>query len=202
MLRIVMSCAVAGLLAACAGSSSELGDDKPKQMSDEQMMQKAMQLATPGPEHKRLQPMVGTFGATARWVMDPSKPEEVSQGTSTNDWIFDGRFLQTKYEGTTHGQPFHGLGLVGYDNAAKHYQSIWLDSMGTMMMPIFNGTSDANGKVITFRGEFDCPIRSQHFNVRQVWTIVDNNRHTMEWYEKGEDGNERRAGVIEFVRAR
>jgi hypothetical protein len=203
MLRILMTCTAAAALAACAGSGSDLGDSgKPQAMSEEQMMQRMAELATPGAEHQRLQPLAGTFGATSNWQMDPSKPVETSSGTATSAWIFDGRFLETKYEGTFAGQPFHGRGITGFDNATKRYQAFWIDSMGTMMMPIMNGDADANGRSFTFRGSFDCPVREQKVSFREVLTIVDNNRYTMEWYEQQPDGSERRTGWVDYVRAR
>ena len=51
---------------------------------------------------------------------------------------------------------FEGFALLGYDNLAKEYLSIWADSFMTGVMH-FKGSCDASGKVITLAGEFNHP---------------------------------------------
>ena len=204
MFRKLIPCLVASLFAACVTAEKDVATPGQPTMTPEQqkMMEEATRLATPGPEHKRLDAMAGSFDATARWQHDPSQPEEVSKGKSTSEWILDGRFLQTSFEGSAMGQPFEGFGLMGFDNSKRQYEAFWTDSMGTMMLPIYRGTADANGKVITLRGEYDCPIRKQHIAFREVMTIADRNRYTIEFYERQPDGTERRSMSMEYTRSR
>ena len=172
------------------------------QMTEEQAMQKMAELAVPGPEHKRLDPLVGKFGATTWFKMAADGPEQTSTGTTTNEWILDGRFLQQRMEGSFQGTPFHGIGITGFNNATKRYEGFWIDSMGTMMMPLATGTANSTGKVITFSRTMLDPIMNQMITTREVLTIVDDNRHTFEWYQPGPDGKEFRMMHAEYVRAR
>ena len=45
--------------------------------------------------------------------------------------------------------PFEGMGIVGYDNLLKKFVSVWIDNMGTGLMP-GTGTYDAATKTYTY----------------------------------------------------
>jgi hypothetical protein len=196
-----MSFAAAALLVvACSSTNSDLS--KPaKEMSPDEMMKKMTELGTPGTAHKKLEPTVGKFNLTVHTWMEPGAPEETSTGTETSEWILGGRFVQSKVEGTMMGQPFSGQGITGYDNATKNYQASWIDSMGTMMMPLSTGTVDPGGKVFTFIVDWTCPIQGP-LHTREVLTIIDNNRHNFEMFNTGGDGKEHRMMLIEYTRAK
>ena len=68
--------------------------------------------------------------------------------------MLDGRFLEQKMSSEAVGDlpAFEGFGLLGYDNYGKRYQSLWCDTMSTVMMTS-EGTPDQSGKMITFVGE-------------------------------------------------
>src|SRR5262245_6517189 len=87
---------------ACAGEKKEGGNPFDK-------------LPKPGPEHKLLAKMAGTWDARVKAYFDPSKPPAESTGVMKRDMILDGRFLREEYTGDIAGSPFRGLGLVGYD---------------------------------------------------------------------------------------
>ena len=42
-----------------------------------------------------------------------------STGSSEVKWIMGGRYLEQTATGTSMGQEFHGMGLMGYDNMKK-----------------------------------------------------------------------------------
>ena len=88
------------------------------------MMAKWKEASTPGVGHAALEPLVGTWDSTVKWWKDPASAPEESKGTSVVQWTFGGRFLEQKFSGTSMGQPFEGLGITGFDNIAKKYQSI------------------------------------------------------------------------------
>ena len=56
--------------------------------------------------------------------------------------------------------PFEGVGLEGYDNFRKHYNSIWLDNMGTMISSM-TGTCDESGRRCTYFGRMDDPLTGE-----------------------------------------
>jgi len=158
-------------------------------------------LAQPGEAHKRLEPMVGTFRAQTRFWMSPQMPPQESQGTMNTRWVLGGRFLLSEYKDSAPGSPFEGIGLIGFDNPKQRYVGMWTDSMGTMLMPISEGTADARGKVTTMHRTFDDPMSGQPKPMREVITIASRDEHTYESYVPGPDGKEYKALDVRYTRA-
>lgn len=163
-------------------------------------MQRMMELGTPGAGHQRLEPMIGKFKTTGTFWTAPDQPPTQNEGTTTNSWDLDGRFLKQVFQGSYAGQPFTGLGYTGFNNLTQKYEGIWMDSMMTGMMPTSLGTADESGTVITFRREFVDAMTGEETTSREVLTIVDANRHTFEWYQPGPDGKEMMTMRFEYVR--
>lgn len=159
-----------------------------------------VELATPGPEHKRLDPLVGRFKITIHTWESANANEQVAEGSSTGEWILGGRFVQEKFEATGAGAPFSGIGFTGYDNLTARYQSLWFDSMGTMILPPSDGVLDSTGKVITSFRRFVDPRTCAPVASRELLTILDTNHHTFEWFQPGPDGRELRTMRIDYVR--
>ena len=190
-------CLVAMLLAAAVAANAE---DKPKAAakpaappSQEEMMKAWMAVATPGDAHKKLEPLAGSFTFTNRMWMDPSKPPEETTGTAEHKWTLDGRFLEERVEGTAMGQPFHGIGYMGYDNYKKKYVGTWMDTMGTMIMQS-TGTVDASGKVFTTWSTMDDVVMKKPMKIKGVTTVVDPDHFNFEMWGPGpgrEDVQER-----------
>ena len=166
----------------------------PKVMME--MMQKA---ATPGPMHKKLDAIIGTFDASVRTWMDPTKPPEDSQGTAVNAWVLGNRYVETKYEGTFMGEPFSGLGFTGYDNVTKKYIGVWMDTASTGVMAS-NGTLDAGGKVLTSKVTMSDPTTGKVESSEQKTTITDNDHHSMEMWAKTPDGKSFKVMEITYTR--
>ena len=164
----------------------------------EAMMAKWKEFATPGDNHKVLDALVGNWNHIVKWWMSADGEPEESTGNSKLRWIMGGRFLQQTAEGTSKGQPFEGMGIFGYDNGKKEYNSIWFDNMGTGFMNS-TGQYDANSKTLTEEGHFTCPFRGQT-PFRGVVTIKGNNLYTYEMYAPDMNGKEYRAMEITYTR--
>src|SRR5688572_28248554 len=95
---------------------------------------KAMELIKPGPEHQQLAKLVGTWDVACKMWMQPDAPPVDSKGSETFTTVFEGRFLQAKFEGSMMGQPFTGYSTMGYDRSAKRYVTTWHDSISTGLM--------------------------------------------------------------------
>lgn len=189
--------------AACAGLLVAADMSKPGQeMTPEQkeMMEKCIEAGKPGAGHKAVEGMAGSWDFTVKMWMDPSAPPESSPGKSEIRWILGGRFLEQKVTGTSMGQPFEGIGLLGFDNVTQKYQSIWLDSMSTAMMT-GTGSYDAASKTITETGTFSCPMQGKRCEYRAVTRLSDKDRFTYEFFTAGPDGKEMRMMEIQYVRA-
>jgi len=198
----LLAMAAMAAAAGCAVTATEAAAPAAPPMTEEQMMQKMAELATPGAAHKRLEPLIGNFKTKGTFWMTPGAPPTTTEGKAVQSWLFDGRFVKQEYTGTFEGQPFSGLGITGYDNADGLYHGIWIDSMGTMMMPVSSGKVDASGKVITFKRRYHNVMAGGDVTSREVLTITDADHHTYEWHEPGPDGKEFLMFRIEYTRAK
>lgn len=114
-------------------------------------------LSKPGENHKVLEPMVGKWKTTTKFWMSPDAPPQESTGTSDNQWIMDGRFVQQDVKGTAMGKPFEGRGLIGYDNVRESYSSVWIDNIGTGIMTS-QSKYNPETKTIEESGTYACPM--------------------------------------------
>jgi hypothetical protein len=173
------------LLASPVRSQDKDKKDDKKQPSIEDYLK----LAQPGPEHKRLNALDGSWDCIIKMWMDPSKPPTETKGTFERKWIMGGRYLQEEAKGEFAGMPFQGFGLTGYDNIRKKYTSMWVDNMGTGIMTSL-GSYDADKKAFTFITEDIDPFTGKPKKMRSVITVVNNDKHIMEMFEPGPDGKE------------
>src|SRR5262249_19647350 len=116
------------VLLLLAGSPA-WADDKDKQL------EAWMKAATPGPEHKALDPIVGEWTYAGKFWMEPGQEPMEMKGKASRKWVLDGRFVSEEVEGPGFGgpTPFKGLGWTGYDKIQKKYIGVWIDSMTTAM---------------------------------------------------------------------
>lgn len=156
---------------------------KPAAPDQEEMMKKWMAVATPGPEHKALEALVGDWEVASKWWMAPDAPPDESKGTSKVRSILGGRFVQEDYDGQFMGRPMHGLGLTGYDNFKKRYASLWIDDGGTAMYTS-TGSATADKKSFTFNGRMDDPMSGEKNKpVKYIIRIVDANKRIFQMHE-------------------
>ncbi len=186
-------CAV--LLAGCSSTKNSA-----PAMTPEQQMAAWTAYMTPGANHKLLEPMVGVFHTTVKSRMAADAPWEESTGTCENRWIFDGRYLESKFHGQFGGAPYEGRGLTGYDNSNKEFVASWTDNMGTGLVPISHGQADASGKVLTLTREMKDPLTGQWTKMRDVTTIQGPNAHSMESYCQQGDQPEYLMMTLQFTR--
>jgi hypothetical protein len=121
--------------------------------------------------------------------MEPGKPPQESTGTMTCKWVLGDRFVAQHYKGEAMGQPFEGLGLVGYDNQKKEYTATWADSMSTAVMTS-HGQYDSAKKTFTFRDEVYDPYVGAKVKTRDVWRIIDNDTSVQEMFRRGPNDKE------------
>jgi hypothetical protein len=168
---------------------------------DPDMMNKMMEAAKPGPQHKALEPMAGKFAYTTKWKMDPSMDWTTSTGDYEGEMIMDGRYLTYTVKGPMMGSNFVGMGCLGYDNTLKKYVAGWIDNMGTGLMRS-EGTSSDGGKTITFEGEMMDPMMGKMTKYKYVYEIKPD-AWTMRWWSPSPaDGKMFESMVIESTRVK
>jgi len=161
-------------------------------------MAKWQEYATPGEGHKVMDQLVGNWDYSLKYWTSPDAPPEESTGTNDVKWILGNRFLEMKVKGTSMGQPFEGLGIIGYDNAKKEYVNTWIDTMGTGMMNA-TGTYDVETKTMTEKGTFTDPMQNEG-SFRSVTKFIDNDNFTYEMYISSQGEKESRVMEINYTR--
>jgi hypothetical protein len=174
-----------------------LGEMTPEK---KEMMAKWMAYATPGAPHEIFKGMVGKWTYTSQWWEKSDGEPQKSKGTSTLKLILGGKFLQHEVKGKSMGMPFEGLGITGYDNIKKSYDTIWLDSMGTGVMHGI-GSYDASTQTISDKGTASCPMSaSGAMSFRSDWKVIDKNHMSYTMFGPGKEGKEFKQMELQFTR--
>jgi hypothetical protein len=167
--RWLLACITCGLIILPAAGFAQ----------EEKKQKEGPQQDLPGPVHKRLGELAGSWNVSVRYVIGDKQQE----GTATCEAksILGGRFLQQDYTSNFQGQPFHVLQILGYDNARKKSIEIMLDTMGTSVLHN-EGTVSDDGKVYTNSREPLDPQTGKPYKLRTVTTIIDRDNFTLEWF--------------------
>jgi hypothetical protein len=164
--------------------ASAFAEEK-QEAKQKEMMEKMKEFGTPGTEHKVLSDTAGSWKYTSKWWKSADAKPEESTGTAKFRMILGGRFLEQEVKGKSMGQPFEGMGLVGYDKLKKTYDTYWFDTMGTGAAHA-SGTYDAQTHTINDKGEFSCPMEADKTaEYRSEWVMKDNSHMTYSMYGKG-----------------
>ncbi len=106
----------------------------------------AQEMPKPGPEHKMLREMEGTWESTMKFGGMESK------GTVTYKMELGGLWLAGSMKSEMFGQKFSGKSLDSYDAEKKKFVSVWVDSMSTAPV-VMEGTYDKEKKTMSMAGE-------------------------------------------------
>jgi hypothetical protein len=147
--------------------------------------QNALEAAmTPGAGQEKLNVLVGTFDVRIRtWITPGSEPVE-STGSMVSAWVLGGRYVQSMLAGTVAGEPFNGIGYVGYDNVSKMYQVAWMDT-GSTGMTLYSGGFDESGMSATMKASVLNELTSKPALVELRLTIDPEGNHVTELWGPG-----------------
>ena len=130
-----------------------------------------MKAAAPGPFHAFLAKKAGKWQITGKMWMDPTAEPIVTESTGEAEMILGGRFLKDEMHGSMMGMPFDGLGITGYDNTTGVVTSIWMDTMGTMIM-VMTGKWEKPGAPLETTGRYLDPMTGVEMDVRTLTTCM------------------------------
>ncbi|HNX51690.1 MAG TPA: DUF1579 domain-containing protein [Thermoanaerobaculaceae bacterium] len=185
---LVLVCSLVLGLGAGQALAQQAQSGQPEMTAEQKAMMEAwMKVATPGDDHKFLDPMVGSWNVKMTSWETPGGPPTSSTGTTERVWVLGGRFVQESFKGEFSGMPFEGLGYTGYDNVKKKYTATWMDSMGTMTM-ILTGSADRAAKTITMSGQMDDVMTGKPITVRSVTRLLDKDKQVYEMYGPDKSG--------------
>jgi hypothetical protein len=194
MLKLVVAAALVTTAVPAFGQSDA------KKSDDEKAMEAMMAAAAPGEQHKLLGGFAGRWNLTTKIWTAPGQPATESSGVSEVTSVLEGRFVQESFKGELMGMPFMGLGLSGYDNVTKKFQSTWVDNMGTGVL-IMKGDYDAASKTLTYIGEYANPAGGMT-TMKIVQKLIDKDKHVSEFYDKTPDGQVVKIMEITYARAK
>ena len=176
-------------------SAALLGQDSNKEL----FQQYAEKFGPPGPEHKFLEPLAGTWHAACKFWMDPSQSPQMSEGTLVRTSVLDGRFIQEEFAGKLLDKPYNGKGTIGYDRAKRKFVTTWIDSMSTALHLSY-GSYDESTKTWTFKAEEDCPITGKRVKTRDTLRVVSADEQQLEMFRQMGDEKEMRMMEINLTR--
>jgi hypothetical protein len=140
-----------------------------------------MEYSTPGEAHKTLAKTSGTWiGENTSWMANGAPPV-MNKSVLVNKMIMDGRYQLSTFKGDMMGMPFEGMSIGGYDNKKKKYFTTWIDNMGTGLLKM-EGTLDEGSRKINYTGKMMNPANGLECDMREVFTMIDDNNGLMELY--------------------
>jgi hypothetical protein len=158
-----------------------------------------MALSKPGPSHRLLEVFVGTWDAKLSFRSGPGGKAEVSPGTSTISWILGERFIKEEFTGEALGERFQGLGITGYDSAARRFTNVWIDSLNTALATSFGKYLPEENR-FDFVGEVYDPLRGAMKTTRSMMRVVSTNKYEFVMFDTTPDGAEYEALQIEYTK--
>jgi hypothetical protein len=156
---LVLACMLC-LLAVPAWAQEGQEAAAPEPQMDPAMMEAWMKAMTPGEPHEHLAEMAGSYKIEIKSWMEPGGEPAVMEGTALRKMTMGGRHLEETVESDFMGQPFEGVGMTGYDNAAGEYWSTWVDNMSTGVM-LVTGNWDESQHAMVMEGDFTDPMTGE-----------------------------------------
>ena len=189
------------LAAGFASAQEKAKPEKTAAPAVDPMMEAWMKASTPGDAHKLMAKHVGEWDAEVKLWMDPAGEPMVSKGKGTNTLIFGGRFLESRFKGDFQGEPFEGIGYMGYDNVQQKFVNFWIDSSSTWFM-LSSGTADKEGKTWRSSGQVSDPMTGKMKPYREEAVFENADRIVSRAFDKGPDGKEFKSMEITYTRAK
>ena len=135
-----------------------------------------------GLEHKGLARLAGNWNIAGSFT-DPATGKQITvTGDAAIESIFDGRFLyETNNVASAEMGGCQGRGFIGYSNADKAYQAMFISEKFTGMK-VMDGQYNTDLKAIVFNGSKLNPKTGKALNVRVVVNIAEDDRHVIEFF--------------------
>ena len=154
-------------------------------------------LGKPGPSHRLWEIFSGNWSThTTVFQAGVAEPKR-SVGRSKISWVLGNRYIKEEFQGEMLNIPFQGIGLMGYDNGARRYTSVWADSLSTAIISS-KGRYFAEQNRFEFEGEVYDPLQSKSRNVRTTIDIVTSTEYVVTTYEPSPNGGEAKSLEIRY----
>ena len=172
-LRLPAVCLIPALAATAVGSTL-LQDEPPSRLD-------FLEEARPGPAHERLAALEGEWEV----IFSPAQGGGETLGEGEARTILGGRFVEEKVRSEWMGQPFEGLGIIGYDNVREEFTMVWCDNMST---GTWYTTGQMSGTTFTFEGENSDYMTGEANRWGKSVLEMGSDKHTFKGYTKDKSG--------------
>jgi hypothetical protein len=183
-------------LAVAMGSGAQENAGAPSHEEIADALNRAM---TPGAAQERLEFMVGTFDVMIRVWIDPSEPPIESTASSIATWVLGKRYVQQMLAGYVMGEPWSGIGYVGFDNVSQRYVATYMDSASTGML-WFTGDLDAARGVARMTATTHDEVTGEPLPLEMRLTIAPNGDHVTELWQGDSMGAMSKVLELQYTR--
>ena len=168
----------AALATAALPMATTQQQQQPSAEEMQKMMEKAKKWTSPGPEHKKLEPLLGKWDVDSRIGGAPA-----GKSKAEFSWQLEGRWLKEEVTGQLMAMPYKGFGLLGYDNFKQAYVATWIDGLNTYKLDS-QGKFDQTGKTLILYGTMDEYLTGENDKmVKYVYRWKDNDHFNFEIHD-------------------
>lgn len=147
-----------------------------------EMMKSAARFTQPGQNHKLLEKFLGKWTTQTRFFMG-EQAGPPSPGTAEFSWLMQGRWLQSRGEGSMMNMPMQLFYLLGYDNFKQSFVSTGVSSLDTAMTRV-EGDLTQDGTALICYGTIDEYLTGEHDKtVKYVWRFVSDDTIVFECHD-------------------
>jgi hypothetical protein len=131
----------------------------------------------PGPEHRWLDPLEGSWNVTITWQSAGRAPTRLT-GTSENHWILGGRFLRC--EGAIGEEPsqIEQATIYGFDSQQQKFFALGLNNLGTHYLQPW-GTYDPATRSFILSGKERDEVTGAILVYRELLKVESPDRHIL-----------------------
>lgn len=187
LIVVARGCAFAGLIIAFA-FHLQTKAARAESASDRAEKEWLSALRAPGPDHERLNGLVGRWKTTIRQWKGPDAEPIALSGTAVRSWVLGHRFIEERAENkTSKGGTVQSIGYLGYNRRTQLYEHIWMLNAATGMF-IERGRYDPDTNAIRTTGAETNPATGATILTATELKIESPERHTLSAYATGTDG--------------
>jgi hypothetical protein len=144
-------------------------------------------VAAVAPEHARLRDFMGNWELDGTFDMCGYGPNFHAKGLMTSQLIFDGRFLQIRWEIKSQLANWELAIMVGYDTVIQKYVLTLIESLHNGIM-IGEGDWYPADSSIRFWGEISNPMFKTRHDCQAIFRVMDEEEFVFEMHVPDREG--------------
>jgi hypothetical protein len=182
-MRAVLACVLLLGLASCESDSTQrkkpLAAVRPPEVDLGQQVSAQEAASQPGPMHKKIDPLVGSWQTTVTRIAPNGSEVPSSSGETRITQLYGGRYQRWDSVMDIGGRPQETTGWLGYDRNAQEYQLCMITSFSSGM-GIYRGQGDLAKEGIVFVLDHVDPKTGAHLRSRNRLKLVTNDHFVIE----------------------